>query len=458
VLHRDVKPGNVLLTGDGGAVLTDFGVATIDGDPSLTQAGMVMGTPAFMAPERVAGEVATPAADLWSLGATLYAAVEGQGPYDHHRGAAATMAAIITADPARPQTAGPLAAPITALLSRDPAARPSAAAAMGMLEAAAGAAAGARGHRNRPGRSPRRARWAPPRAVAAAMACLILALPVSIWALDHTAGRTRMPRASQSLSLPAAPSEPGKSLKQLHRRPPRATHPARPYVPPDRSSSGPSSSPPSHSAVSVTSPGDRASAAGTAVSLRVPATDAPAGQTLAYRAAGLPPRLSINPATGLISGTLTTVGTSKVTVTVTDTAGASASATFIWKISATGTITDPQGCVDDNTSITSNGNKIQVWQCDQTNAQTWTLAADGTVQVFGKCMTVDNGGTAAGSLIVLWDCTGAGAQIWHPRANGELFNPASGRCLEDPNAGGWGTQLDIATCTGTASQQWTVPG
>jgi Ricin-type beta-trefoil lectin domain/Putative Ig domain len=208
----------------------------------------------------------------------------------------------------------------------------------------------------------------------------------------------------------------------------------------------------------VTSPGDQASAAGTAVSLRVPATDAPAGQTLAYRATGLPPRLSINPATGLISGTLTTVGTSKVTVTVTDTASASASATFIWKISATGTITDAQGCVDDNTSLTSNGNKIQVWQCDQTNAQTWTLAADGSVQAFGKCMTVNNGGTAAGSLIVLWDCTGASAQIWHPRANGELFNPASGRCLEDPNAGGWGTQLDIATCTGTASQQWTVPG
>jgi beta-glucosidase len=208
----------------------------------------------------------------------------------------------------------------------------------------------------------------------------------------------------------------------------------------------------------VTSPGDQASTAGTAVRLQVPATDAAAGQTLAYRATGLPPRLSINPVTGLISGTITTVGTSKVTVTVTNTAGASAAATFTWKISATGTITDAQGCVDDTSSITSNGNKIQVWQCDQTNAQVWTLTADGTVQVFGKCMTVNDGGTAAGSLIVLWDCTGAGAQIWHLQANGELFNPASGLCLEDPNAGGWGTQLDIATCTGAASQQWALPG
>jgi hypothetical protein len=66
---------------------------------------------------------------------------------------------------------------------------------------------------------------------------------------------------------------------------------------------------------------------------------------------------------------------------------------------------------------------------------------------------VNNGGTASGSLIVLWDCTGAGSQIWHPEANGELFNPASGRCLEDPGSGSWGTQLDIATCTGAADQQ-----
>jgi tRNA A-37 threonylcarbamoyl transferase component Bud32 len=262
VLHRDVKPGNVLLTRDGGAVLTDFGVATIDGDASLTQAGVVVGTPAFMAPERIRGEVAAAAADLWSLGATLYAAVEGRGPYDHCGGAAATMAAIITGDPAPPKTAGPLAAPITALLSRDPAARPSAAAAMGMLEAAAGAAAGARGHRNRPGRSRRRARRAPPRAVVAAMACLMVALPVSIWGLGHTAGRTRTPRASQSLLLPP---EPVKSLKPLHRKAPWAAHPGRLPVPPVRSSSGPSpSSTPSGSRGSGTGSGTQCATTATA--------------------------------------------------------------------------------------------------------------------------------------------------------------------------------------------------
>src|SRR5260370_12123911 len=168
VLHRDVKPANVLLTRDGRAVLTDFGVAAIEGDPSLTQAGMVMGTPAFLAPERIRGEVATPAADLWSLGATLYAAVQGHGPYDHCREATATMAAILTSDVPPPKTAGPLTAAITALLSRDPATRPSGPAAARMLEAVADAAATAPSHRKPLNRPPRRA---PPVPLSAAAPC-----------------------------------------------------------------------------------------------------------------------------------------------------------------------------------------------------------------------------------------------------------------------------------------------
>jgi tRNA A-37 threonylcarbamoyl transferase component Bud32 len=137
ILHRDVKPSNVLLGPNGRVVLTDFGIATLDGDASLTQAGMVMGTPGFTAPERVRGEPASPASDLWSLGATLYAAVEGRGPFDHRGSPLAILAAIAHEEPPQPRSAGRLRPVIEALLRRDPWARPDATAAGGMLAAAA---------------------------------------------------------------------------------------------------------------------------------------------------------------------------------------------------------------------------------------------------------------------------------------------------------------------------------
>jgi eukaryotic-like serine/threonine-protein kinase len=124
VLHRDVKPSNVLLGQDGRGVLTDFGIATFEGDPGLTQVGMVVGTPGFTAPERLRGQPATPAADLWSLGATRYAAVEGRGPFERAGGPAAIMAGVVNEDAPRAPSAGPLTPVIEALLSPDPAARP----------------------------------------------------------------------------------------------------------------------------------------------------------------------------------------------------------------------------------------------------------------------------------------------------------------------------------------------
>jgi len=81
VVHRDVKPGNVLIGADGRVVLTDFGLATVPGDPNVTRTGLVLGSPAYIAPERAREGTAGPAADLWSLGATLYAAVEGASPF-----------------------------------------------------------------------------------------------------------------------------------------------------------------------------------------------------------------------------------------------------------------------------------------------------------------------------------------------------------------------------------------
>lgn len=119
IVHRDVKPGNVLV-GDGDrVVLTDFGIATVEGDASITQSGMVVGSPAYLAPERAKGERAAPASDLWALGATLFMAVEGRGPFDRESSMAALGAVLTEEPPAAPQ-AGPLAPVIQGLLVRDP--------------------------------------------------------------------------------------------------------------------------------------------------------------------------------------------------------------------------------------------------------------------------------------------------------------------------------------------------
>ncbi|HWG62502.1 MAG TPA: serine/threonine-protein kinase, partial [Streptosporangiaceae bacterium] len=136
ILHRDVKPSNVLLGADGRAVLTDFGIATLEGEAGLTQAGMVMGTPGFTAPERVRGEPASPASDLWSLGATLFAAVEGRGPFDGRGSSMSILTAIANEYAPPPVHAGNLGHAIEALMRRDPAARPDAAAALRLLASA----------------------------------------------------------------------------------------------------------------------------------------------------------------------------------------------------------------------------------------------------------------------------------------------------------------------------------
>ncbi|MGP3930642.1 protein kinase domain-containing protein [Nonomuraea sp. KM88] len=118
VLHRDVKPENVLLADDGRVVLTDFGIATLETETQLTVTGLA-GTPAFIAPERLKGLPARRESDLWSLGATLYTAVEGRSP--HERGMAlATMHAVLTDEPDPMPHAGPLAEVISGLLVKEP--------------------------------------------------------------------------------------------------------------------------------------------------------------------------------------------------------------------------------------------------------------------------------------------------------------------------------------------------
>ncbi|MCX4560317.1 serine/threonine protein kinase [Streptomyces phaeochromogenes] len=119
ILHRDVKPSNVLIAEDGRVVLTDFGIAQVEGDPSITSTGMLVGAPSYISPERARGHKPGPAADLWSLGGLLYASVEGVPPYD--KGSAiATLTAVMTEPMEQPKNAGPLEKVIYGLLVKDP--------------------------------------------------------------------------------------------------------------------------------------------------------------------------------------------------------------------------------------------------------------------------------------------------------------------------------------------------
>ncbi|MFJ9939206.1 serine/threonine-protein kinase [Streptomyces erythrochromogenes] len=122
ILHRDVKPSNVLIAGNGRVVLTDFGIAQVEGDPSVTSTGMLVGAPSYISPERARGQKPGPPADMWSLGGLLYASVEGTPPYD--KGSAlATLTAVMTEPVDPPKNAGPLTEVIYGLLAKDPARR-----------------------------------------------------------------------------------------------------------------------------------------------------------------------------------------------------------------------------------------------------------------------------------------------------------------------------------------------
>ena len=122
ILHRDVKPGNVLLGPDARVVLTDFGIASSPGDSAITSTGLLLGSPAYIAPERARGQSPGPASDLWSLGATLFTAVEGRPPYDGGD-ALTTVTAVVTGEHAPFVHAGPLQRVLEGLLERNPARR-----------------------------------------------------------------------------------------------------------------------------------------------------------------------------------------------------------------------------------------------------------------------------------------------------------------------------------------------
>ena len=143
VLHRDVKPANILLERSGRVLLTDFGIAAMEdpgdgADTRLTRSGALVGSLDYLAPERAQGADASPASDVWALGATLYAAVEGTSPF-RRTSTYSTLTAIVSEPLPEPERAGPLAPVLRQLLDKRPETRPEAAQARALLQAVADA-------------------------------------------------------------------------------------------------------------------------------------------------------------------------------------------------------------------------------------------------------------------------------------------------------------------------------
>ncbi len=203
VLHRDVKPANVLLAPGGRMVLTDFGIARAADSPALTSSGVLIGSPSYISPERARGEGATAAGDMWALGACLYAAVEGRPPFERD-GALASLTAVVTDEPDPPSHAGPLWPVISGLLRKEPAERLGADAVEEMLHRVSDGEAPP-AERERPAESERPAEPAPP-AVAPLAGPPLAGLPLAPLSLADPAAEPESPGRAEPQDVPGPPA------------------------------------------------------------------------------------------------------------------------------------------------------------------------------------------------------------------------------------------------------------
>ncbi|RZS91503.1 serine/threonine protein kinase [Motilibacter rhizosphaerae] len=258
LVHRDVKPGNILVRPDGSVLLTDFGIARAPSDPSLTVTGAIVGSPAYLCPERAAGRPATPASDLWGLGATLYAAVEGR-PAFQREGEVPTLFAVLHDEPELTARSGALGPVIARMLRKDPLERPGSAEVREWLTAVATGATPVL-----PGDEPAPRRRRPLLALLAATPAVAAAAFVLGVVLHAGAGG---PAAPAQAAVPSpTPSAAAPAAVAVDVRPAAASTPAAPRsvrrAPVVRHPSAAPSAPVRHPAVQAPAPAHRGPARG----------------------------------------------------------------------------------------------------------------------------------------------------------------------------------------------------
>jgi serine/threonine protein kinase len=407
ILHRDVKPANVLLAADGRVVLTDFGLATLAGDSSMTRTGVVIGSPSYLAPERALDEPADAKGDLWSLGATLFTAIEGRAPYQKSS-PMATLSALMMEPPPVSERAGILQPVLAALLRKDPAERADADEAERLLHAAATGAPPP----PIPAKSTEPAPFRPQPAVSAdatGAGRTTVHLPAAKardsrkrWLIPAVAalvlaGALAVVRPFPAATSSAAPVPSGQPSLAV----PVPVAPSRDAAPADRS--------PSPSASSPTASPPATPGSSSAVPVR--------------------------------TGTTTAVPPVKTKTTVVP-APPPAVGSQVWN-HGTGT------CLH----LPGKGGQVQMWQCNGSDNQRFHFAGDGTLRVLGQCVEV--GSSASGSRLRATGCSGSARQRFTLNAARDLISVPADLCVDVPDwDAGNGVPAQTWACAGTDNQKW----
>ena len=427
ILHRDVKPANVLLADDGRVVLTDFGLATLAGDSAMTRTGVVLGSPSYLAPERALDEPARPGSDLWSLGATLFAAVEGRPPYVKSS-PMATLAALMVDPPPVPQRAGVLKPALEALLRKDPSERADADEAERLLrDAAGGVMPAVPEKREKPPAEPVQSQEAvtagavPPAAPALASgttrrntaarrwwtigaAAAVILIAVGIAVARPLSGHT-----TPTGDTAAAAGNPGVQPSVVGSHPIPAAVPSNAGAVPRPSVTG-----------GVLPPAAPPGAPASALGRPIPTTP------------GAPP-----PATGGVAVPPTRTATTKAAAPPPQTSGKQISSF------ETGTCLDardPSGYV-------------KLWQCQTVASQMFKFPGDGTLRVLGQCVQL--AGVQNGAGLHLAGCTGASNQRFNLNSAYDLVAVQPDRCVDvQDHSSANNVRAQIWDCGGTANQKW----